>query len=278
MDIKKMINLINDVKPYEKGTAVMWTDEYISKQVLEMHINPDINIASRKKKNIDKTVNWILKEIGKNDGDILDLGCGPGLYTEKFAKKGYKVTGVDFSQNSIEYAKNRAKENNLDVNYICKDYLNLDFKDKFDLIIMIYCDFGVLSIEEREVFLKNVYNALKKGGIFIFDALNKNAIYNLTFQKNWEFSKGGFWQDRPYICLSQSSHFPENKAILDQNIIVDEENNYKIYHFWNHYFDGDDINNILERKGFKKVENHQNLLEDDELYNDTGVTFYKATK
>ncbi|GMQ64861.1 class I SAM-dependent methyltransferase [Vallitalea sp. AN17-2] len=256
----------------------MWTDEYISKQLLEMHINPDINIASRKEESIDKTIYWILKQLGKNDGEILDLGCGPGLYTEKLAKKGYTVTGVDFSENSIEYAKNRAKQDNLDVNYICKDYLDLDFKEKFDLIIMIYCDFGVLSIEEREVFFKNVYNALKPGGIFIFDTLNKYTIDNLKFQRNWEFSQGGFWQDKPYLCLSQSSHFQENKAILDQIIIIDEENNYKIYRFWNHYFDEDDINNIFERLDFKKVENRQNILEDDGLYNDKGVTFYKATK
>ncbi|MFZ7120073.1 MAG: class I SAM-dependent methyltransferase [Eubacteriaceae bacterium] len=278
MDIKKIINLVNDVKPYEKGTVVMWTDEYISKKLLEMHVNQNINIASRKGVSIDKTINWILKELDKNDSELLDLGCGPGLYTEKLAKKGYKVTGIDFSKNSIEYAKNRAKQNNIDVNYICKDYLDLDFREKFDLITMIYCDFGVLSIEERKAFLKNVYYALKPGGIFIFDALNKYTIDNLKFQTDWEFSTGGFWQDKPYLCLSQSSHFPKNKAILDENIIIDEENNYKIYRFWNHYFDGDDINNIFKRLGFKKVENYQNVIENDGLYNDKGVTFYKATK
>lgn len=278
MNIKKIMSLVNGVKPYEKGTAIMWTDEYISKQLLEVHINPDINLASRKEKSIDKTVNWILNELDRKNGEILDLGCGPGLYTEKLAKKGYKVTGIDFSENSIEYAKNRAIQNNLDVNYVCKNYLKLDFKEKFDLIIMIYCDFGVLSIEEREVLLENVYDALKPGGIFIFDALNKYTIDNLKFERNWEFSEGGFWQNRSYLCLSQSSHFPEKKAILDENIIIDEENNYKIYRFWNHYFDGDDIKNIFEKLGFRKIKDYQNLLGNDGLYNDKGVTFYKATK
>lgn len=278
MNIKKMMSLVNDVKLYEKGTANMWTDEYISKQLLKVHINPDINTASRKEESIDKIINWILEQLDKNDGYILDLGCGPGLYTEKLAKKGYKVTGVDFSQNSIEYAKNSAIQNNLDVNYICENYLKLEFKEKFDLIIMIYCDFGVLSIEEREMLLENVYEALKPGGIFIFDALNKYTIDNLTFERNWEFSKGGFWQNKPYLCLSQSSHFPEKKAILDENIIIDEENNYKIYRFWNHYFNEDDIKNIFKKLGFKKVKNYENILENNGLYNDKGVTFYKVIK
>lgn len=278
MDINKMISLINDVKPYDKGTAIMWTDEYIAKQLLEVHINPDTNVASRKDDCIDKTLNWIVKEFNKNSGDILDLGCGPGLYTVKLAKKGYKVTGVDFSENSIEYAMNRAKENNLDIHYICKNYLELDFEEKFDLIIMIYCDFGVLSMEDRQVLLNNIYNALKPGGIFIFDALNEYALQNLKFERNWEFVESGFWQDKPYLCLAQESHFPENKAILSQHIIIDGENNYKIYRFWNHYFDENDVKSIFDKIGFQKVKSCQNLLQSDGLYNDKGVTFYKVTK
>lgn len=278
MNIKKIMDIVNDGKLYEKGTANMWTDAYISKQLLKLHINPDINNASRKEESIDQIVNWILEQYDKNDGQILDLGCGPGLYSEKLAKKGYKVTGVDFSQNSIEYAQNSAMKNNLDVTYICENYLQLDFKEKFDLVIMIYCDFGVLSIEERETLIENVYEALKSGGIFIFDALNKYTIENLKFERNWEFSKGGFWKDKPYLCLSQSNHFIEKKAILDEYLIMDEENNYKIYRFWNHYFDKDDIKNIFEKPGFKRVENYQNILGDNGLYNDKGVTFYKVIK
>lgn len=279
-EYKKIIDLLNDVKPYKKGTANMWTDKYISEQLLKLHINPDVNIASRKEESIEKIINWILEQLDEDANNILDLGCGPGLYTEKLAKKGYKVTGIDFSENSIEYAKDRAKQNNLDVSYICKDYLDLDldFKEKFDLITMIYCDFGVLSIEEREILLKNVYYSLKANGIFIFDALNKDTIDNLTFQKNWQFSEGGFWQEKPYMSLSQSSHFPEKKAIMDENIIIDEDNNCKIYRFWNHYFDKNDIENFCKKQGFKAVNSYENILEDNGLYNDKGVTFYKVIK
>jgi SAM-dependent methyltransferase len=203
----------------------------------------------------------------------LDLGCGPGLYTEKIARLGHKVTGIDFSQNSIAYAKEGAKQNNLNINYICKNYLDLDFDNQFDLIIMIYCDFGVLSIEQRELLLDKIYRALKHGGIFIFDALNKYAIDNLNFQKSWEFSQKGFWKDKPYLYLSESFHFPEQKAILDQHIVIDEDNEFKIYRFWNHYFDGNDIEEKFTEVGFNRVQSYQNIIEGDK-----GVTFYKAKK
>lgn len=278
MNMKKISKIVNDVKPYDKGTANMWTDDYISKQLLELHINPEVNIASRKEENIDKTIHWMLEQLRLKQGHVLDLGCGPGLYTEKLAKKGYAVTGIDFSENSIEYAKRKALESNLDVKYSCMDYLDIDFKEEFDLVIMIYCDFGVLSIEEREIFLNKVYGALKPNGLFIFDALNQDAVDNLKFQKNWEFSEGGFWQDKPYLYLSQSSHFPEKKAIVEENIIIDEEGNHKVYRFWNHYFDEGDIMSIFEKHGFKEVSSFKSIVDDKGLYNDKGVTFYKITK
>ena len=80
MKISEIISQSEKPELYEKGTSFMWTDEHISKQLLNIHINPDVNLASRKKSTIEKTAYWILntqKEKGKLN--ILDLGCGLGL-------------------------------------------------------------------------------------------------------------------------------------------------------------------------------------------------------
>jgi len=121
----------NAVKPklYEKGNAVMWTDKHISKQLLDVHLNTDVDLGSRKIKTINSTVTWILKTSKKKKLNILDLGCGPGLYSEKLAQKGHNVTGVDFSANSIAYAKEEAKKKKLDIIYLKENYLNLDLEE-----------------------------------------------------------------------------------------------------------------------------------------------------
>lgn len=108
----KIIDIISkSIKPglYEKGTSFMWTDNYISKQLLNVHLNPEIDLGSRKMTTIKSTAEWILK-IKQEDKEleILDLGCGPGLYSEIFSQSGHKVTGVDISQTSIDYAKKEA--------------------------------------------------------------------------------------------------------------------------------------------------------------------------
>lgn len=276
MDIKNIIDKLENVTLYEKGTHMMWTDEYISKQLLEMHINPNIDVASRSPKHIEKTIDWILEELLMKHAKLLDLGCGPGLYTERFAQKGYDVTGMDFSATSITYAKNKAKEKGLFIDYVCDNYLNLNYENEFDLIMMIYCDFGALLLEERNIVIENIYRALKPGGIFIFDALNNEAVDKLNFGNNWELSKVGFWSDKPYLALTASKHFIKEKAILDQHVVIDEVEEIKIYRFWNHYFNDEDVYKYFNKYNFTKIERGKKILSGDSAYDN--VSFYKIIK
>lgn len=174
MKIKELLKTAQKPEIYTQGTAVMWVDEYISTQLLETHLNPDIELASRKKATIASTVEWILQRVPGDRLSILDLGCGPGLYTEKLAENGHKVTGMDFSANSIRYARKSATSKRLNITYIQQNYLELAEENKYDLILMIFTDFGVLLPDQREILLGNIYRALKPGGKFLFDVLNEN--------------------------------------------------------------------------------------------------------
>jgi len=277
MDITKIIKSIGNPTPYDKGTDMMWTDKHISKFLLDAHINPEIGVASRTSMDIDKTVDMIDKMI-RPGSEILDLGCGPGLYAERLSKKGHKVTGVDFSKNSIDYAIKQREKNQSAIEYINDNYLNLDFEGQFDIIMMIYCDFGVLVSEERISLMKMIHKALKPGGIFLFDAIDEETIERLSFNSSWDMSEGGFWKPTPYICLSKSFHFKENKATLDQHLVMGEDDSFQLYRFWNHYFDQEDVEKIFRPIGFSKVESIKNLLTGSGPYNDHGVVFYAVSK
>ena len=248
MNITDIVSKTEKPKIYEKGTSFMWTDKHISKQLLDVHLNPDIDLGSRKKSTIENTANWILdtqKEKGKLN--ILDLGCGPGLYTEIFAKKGHNITGIDISINSIEYAKKSAEENKLDITYLNTSYLEVDLEsDKYDLVVLIYTDLGVLPPRERENLLKMIYRILKKGGTFIFDVLKDKEIEKKTSPKTWEVNNKGFWKETPYLALSESFLFKEEKIILFQHNIIDTEENIETYRFWTHFFSQKDVREMLD--------------------------------
>ena len=130
-------------KPFEFYTAAeLWADEYISKQMLTFHLNGDVDISSRKFSFIDRSVDWIISRFDIREGrSVVDFGCGPGLYTERLARTNASVTGIDFSKNSIEYARNRAGDEKLNIQYVHQNYLEFDTDEQYDLIMLIFCDF-----------------------------------------------------------------------------------------------------------------------------------------
>lgn len=89
---------------YEKSTGKFWDDEYISGQMLKLHLDPEVESASKTEETIAAETSFIINWTGMDEEKaVLDLGCGPGLYVKKFAETGAKVKGIDLSQRSIDY-------------------------------------------------------------------------------------------------------------------------------------------------------------------------------
>lgn len=106
---------IKDQKPvlFEKTECNIWTDPYIQQQMLKEHLNSSSDGASRRKESIQKITDFVVSN-SQPGTQLLDLGCGPGLYTSLFKEKGYEVTGMDFNKASIEYAIQKRE----DINYL----------------------------------------------------------------------------------------------------------------------------------------------------------------
>jgi len=276
--MKALLKYTGRPELYEKGTAVMWTDPYISEQLLQIHLNPEMDLASRKYSTIESTAAWVLSKTLKKRMKILDLGCGPGLYAELFTREGHEVTGVDFSKNSIEYAKQQAEKRRLNITYLNQDYLELDVpQNHFDLVTLIYTDLGVLIPFERDRLLANITKALKPGGILIFDVLNDKNLESKVGPKSWEVAEKGFWREGPYLALSESFHYKDEKVILSQHLIV-EENRYDVYRFWTHFFSHENLLEILSPGGFRDIRFYEDVLPEGGMWNGDHVTFCMAVK
>lgn len=151
-------------QPFEFYTASdLWTDEHIAKQMLNYHLHPDIDAASRNSTFIAESSEWIIDhfELAKCK-KVADFGCGPGLYTSAFAKAGAVVTGIDFSSNSLAYASEAAQNSNLEINYVNTNYLDYSTNDHFDLIIMIMCDFALSVLNSGKLSCVNSMPCLNR--------------------------------------------------------------------------------------------------------------------
>lgn len=186
---------------YKLSETNFWAEQHISKELLKAHLNTNFDGASRSYEFIDQSVEWICNTIPSDKYPVmLDMGCGPGLYTERFYKKGYSVTGIDVSQNSISYACNSALEKGLDITYRCQDYLEAEIEGNYDLITMIYCDYGALSSDNRQKLMKKIYNCMKPGGVLLLDVFTTKKYENFKDMQSWEFcQEGGFWREEPYL-------------------------------------------------------------------------------
>ncbi len=276
MNITNLIEVSKKPNIYTPGTAIMWTDDHISKQLLNVHLSQDTDLASRKAPTIEATVDWILSQTPAEPLTILDLGCGPGLYTERLAQKGHKVTGVDFSSGSIAHAKESAQAKGLDITYKTQDYLTLDHENEYDLVMMIFTDLGVLTPNDRHKLMGNIYKALKPGGLFIFDVLN-SGWGNDSPSRSWETAETGFWRPGPHLVLAESFYYEAEGVALNQHIVLDDSG-MEVYRFYIHTFSHGDIENLTKDHGFQSVTCVDGIIPASEMYRSEDLTFCVTKK
>ncbi len=249
------ISLLSDLaaKPalFSPGEPLFWNDPHISKQMLDAHLNPNWDAASRRPELIDQHVAWIANQIPMGPGaSLLDLGCGPGLYCARLDRLGYRVTGVDCSQRSISYAREVAAANQQAIEYLYQDYLTLDLHGRFDGAIMIYYDLGVLPDAKRDSLLQRVHRALKPGGYFIFDLLTPLHRPDRP-SVDWQVKQQeGFWRSGSHLVLSQTFAYPEAETFVDQYVVVEPSGETTIYRNWDHCYTPETVTTVLEAQGF----------------------------
>lgn len=181
---------------------------------------------------------------------LLDVGCGPGIYAEKFANSGYQVTGVDFSTRSIEYAKSSALKKSLDITYHFQDYLTLNLNKAYDFATMIYCDYGALSPTNRAILMRNIYQHLKPNGKFLIDVFSVTKYSSFQENRTWEVChSNGFWREEEYIAFSGLYKYPHNVSLEQISILTAKET--ATYYLWTSYFTKDNLIKEAKNAGFK---------------------------
>ncbi|MFC1838947.1 methyltransferase domain-containing protein [Thermodesulfobacteriota bacterium] len=251
-------------EPFQFYTAdELWNNEYTSKQMLEYHLNEDIDVSSRNKKFIERSVAWIAAHFEVDNNTIVaDFGCGPGLYTTMLAERGAAVTGIDFSENSIKYARELAEQKGLKINYVHTNYLDFETTHHFDLITMIMCDFCALSPEQRKTMLSKFYSFLKQGGSVLLDVYSLNGFYQREESSTYEFNQlNNFWSPGDYYCFVNAFRYNEEKVSLDKYTII-EKSRTRIVYNWLQYFSRESLCKEFEENGFEVDSYYSNVAGD----------------
>ncbi len=239
-------------EPFEFYTAAdLWTDEHTSERMLAYHLNTSIDVSSRKGEFIDKSVEWIGSHFDVNtETRIADFGCGPGLYSSRLAKCGARVTGIDFSERSIKYARDEAEQSGLSIEYINQNYLDYHTDDRFDLILMIMCDYCALSPLQRISMLTKFNSLLQPGGSVLLDVYSLNAFNQREEANSNEANMlDGFWSEDTYYGFLNTFKYDSEKVVLDKYTILEAERTRTVYN-WLQYFSSGSLLSEFREAGF----------------------------
>ncbi len=122
-------------------------------------------------KEADSVIRMLQIEKGKK---ILDLACGFGRHSVVLAQKGLVVTGYDLSESFLKRAKDVADTMKVNIDLIQGDMRQIPFESEYDAVINMFTAFGFFEHEEEDLqVLKGVHKALKPGGQFLMDVLNR---------------------------------------------------------------------------------------------------------
>lgn len=123
---------------------------------------------------------------------ILDLCCGHGRHTFLLAERGYCVTGVDFSERALRLARRRASRAGLSARWLKRDMRRIAFREEFDAVINIFTAFGYFEPDgENEEVLHRVAAALKPGGLFLIDHINREGLMRSFVPLRWREASDG---------------------------------------------------------------------------------------
>ena len=107
---------------------------------------------------------------------VLDVPCGMGRIAVPLAEKGLRVTGVDFTAPYLRRAREAAKTAGVAARWVCRDMRRIDFREEFDAAFNWFGSFGYFSDRDNLAYTRRVRAALKPGGGFLVEGLNKTWL------------------------------------------------------------------------------------------------------
>jgi 2-polyprenyl-3-methyl-5-hydroxy-6-metoxy-1,4-benzoquinol methylase len=195
---------------------------------------------------------FIEQELNHNRSlNILDVGCGTGRHSIELTKRGYSVTGIDFSESQLASAREKAAKDNLKIVFQKHDARNLPYNKEFDFAIML-CEGGFPLMETDEMnfeILKSVTKSLKDNAKFIFTTLN--GLFPL-FNSIEKFCAA--------VSKDDNATYRNNSFDLmtfrDHNTteFVDDDGNKKTLESNERYYVPSEITWLLKSLGYKKIE------------------------
>jgi 2-polyprenyl-3-methyl-5-hydroxy-6-metoxy-1,4-benzoquinol methylase len=224
--------------------------------MLDQHLSQKHDSASRRFEIINKQVEWIHNQVLKRvPTRVLDLGCGPGFYTNRLARLGHRCVGIDFSPASIEYAREQVEETGLECTYIHEDLRTAEFGDGYGLVMSIFGEFNVFRTEEAKALLQKAWSALVPKGLLLLEPHTIETVVKIGKEpSSWYAAERGLFSEEPHLCLQENFWNREKKAAIQRYYVINAATGEVARHSaTTQAYTNEEYLSVLALSGFRKA-------------------------
>jgi len=258
-DPSSLLDIANRVTfptPWSEGDNIPWHDPAFSQRMLLEHLSQDHDAASRRETIIDLHVEWIRETLIKKErARILDLGCGPGLYSIRLARSGHTCLGIDYSPASIQYARDLAAAEGSDCTFLEEDIRQAELGERHDLAMLIYGELNVFRKEQAELILRKIAHSLCPEGKVLLEVHTYEAVKAMGLKSpSWFSSSSGLFSPNPHICLTENYWHEESSTTTRRHYVIEVET-AKVTRMAQSFqaYDESDYRELLNKCGFDQV-------------------------
>jgi SAM-dependent methyltransferase len=203
--------------------------------------------SHRNEQEAERLAELIISNTLINKGScILDMACGSGRHSIAFARKGFKVTAVDLSENLLSEAKKNSSLEGVQIKFFLSDIREFTSENKFHLAMNLFTSIGYFDKDEENFDVFSKANLLlNKGGYFVLDYFNKDYLVKNLVPITVLSING--------VKITQNRSIEGNRVV--KNITITKDGNVNKFYESVRLFSFDELNGLLIESGFtiKKI-------------------------
>jgi len=223
-----------------KKTKPWWEDLFNDDFIRTMPKVADVSISAE--------VDFIEDSLGVEPGAmVLDLACGTGRHAIELTQRGYKVVGFDLSLAMLAKAADEAHDRNQRLNFVQGDMREMTFDETFDGVYSWNTSFGYFEEEKNSLVISKVHKALKKGGQFLLDVVNRDFLARQSPSLAWFEGDGCVCMDEMQVDWITSRMRVKRTMMMEDGRSKEIEYSIRVYSLH-------ELGKMLHESGFRVVE------------------------
>lgn len=231
---------MNESAAHRKKTRPWWEDLFNDDFIRTMAKITDADIS--------REANFIEESLGCEAGaTILDLACGTGRHAVELATRGYQVVGFDLSLAMLARASDEAQDRKQKINFVQGDMREMTFEETFDGVFSWNTSFGYFDEEKNATVIAKVHRALKKGGQFLLDVVNRDNLIRSAPSLAWFEGDGCICMDEMQVDFITSRMKVKRTLMMDDGRTKEIEYSIRIYSLH-------ELGKMLHDNGFRVAE------------------------